>query len=81
MSQCNPCHCEERSDEAIQTNIRFTGLLRYARNDSIEHEVFSVELTLLWGWAKAAVIAAHDSGIVRSHAPQIASSCFVFHSF
>src|SRR5206468_9357815 len=31
--QLIPCHCEERSDEAIQTSYRRTGLLRFARND------------------------------------------------
>ncbi len=26
-------HCEERSDEAIQSRVRGPGLLRFARND------------------------------------------------
>src|SRR4051794_7018538 len=27
------CHCEERGDEAIQSVLRASGLLRFARND------------------------------------------------
>ena len=30
-------HCEERSDAAIQSAARRTGLLRYARNDEWSH--------------------------------------------
>jgi hypothetical protein len=30
------CHCEERSDEAIQFLYRGSGLLRFARNDEVK---------------------------------------------
>jgi hypothetical protein len=30
-------HCEERSDEAIQSLTRGSGLLRFARNDEVTH--------------------------------------------
>jgi hypothetical protein len=30
---CHWCHCEERSDEAIQNRAKMPGLLRFARND------------------------------------------------
>src|SRR6266566_9906290 len=32
-SDCSNGHCEEKSDEAIQSSFVIPGLLRYARND------------------------------------------------
>jgi hypothetical protein len=37
-------HCEERSDEAIQSRKRRTGLLRFARNDG---QGIKLKLTML----------------------------------
>ncbi len=45
-SRLSPRHCEERSDEAIQSRVRGPGLLRFARNDDGESCVGAVRLKL-----------------------------------
>jgi hypothetical protein len=57
MPQCNPCHCEERSDEAIQRRdcpvwIASLGSLPHARNDGIEHGFFPSNSRYIYGFRR-----------------------------
>src|ERR1700720_1614346 len=79
LSIHHPRHCEEQSDEAIQSLGPSTGLLRFARNDGSESAVFWTRLRhLLRSECGPEIvehfnlhaIAAHDEAL-RTHRKQV----------
>src|SRR5579864_5665978 len=64
-------HCEERSDEAIQSGVRVPGLLRFARNDGTNTHAGAPDFTSLYttesisAWNEASMMFGDTPTVVQ----------------
>ena len=59
-------HCEERSDEAIQSRTRAPGLLRFARNDGGERSAPSLRPVLMGPGLRRDDSECYSAAVLRS---------------